>query len=442
MKEMMKYAHDSLSRHKDIKYVIKGQLWQTDFLRFYHSQTNYNISKECFALAVTIHKGKKSYGFNIDNPRPAALDHSFAAALELIDSLPEDPDFVDIEDDLGKTPELPKTNNITAVPLAAKTDILSRMAEAVKPHNFELYGTFICNHTQNHLINSNGLDKQWTNSPIFFEVKAVHNDSQITVLETFGGENFKRFDEADFRSRLLQKLAYCANEVVDVEPGEYTVVFAPRCVAELAQYLVYGMTAWSLDQRRSYFEGKVGEQVFPAFVTITDDPSDPDVIRFDYSDDGHLYQKLDLVDRGVFKHFMCNKYYSHKTGLENNGNSANCLVVQGGGDDLDAMIAGVEHGLYISSLHYINFINFKETSVTGLTRDGTFLIENGRITKVVNSLRFTDKIVRIFQNIAALENKSYTTPFSQNYEQFGIEAVKSPHAKVLGFNITSSTKTI
>ncbi len=100
---MMQYAHDSLSRYKDIKYVSRGQLWQTDFLRFYHSQTNYNISKECLALAVTIHKVKKSSGFNIDNPGPTPLDHSLAAALKLIDSCPENPDFEDIEDDPSKS---------------------------------------------------------------------------------------------------------------------------------------------------------------------------------------------------------------------------------------------------------------------------------------------------------------------------------------------------
>jgi len=442
MKEVMHYAQQALSKHPELKYVINGEIWQTDFLRFYHSQTNYNISKECTAIAVTIYKGKKSYRFIIDSPDPGSFDAAFSNALALIDSLPEDPDFVDIEDDTRKTPELPKTNNIEAVSLATKTDILRHLDAAVKPHNFELYGTFVCNYTFTHLINSNALDKQSTSSPIYFEVKAVHNDTQITVLETFGGEDFSRFDLADFTTRLLQKIAYCANEVVDVEPGEYTVIFAPRCIGELAQYLSHGMTARSLDQHRSYFEGKIGEQVFPAAVTITDDPTDPDIIQVDYSGEGHLYQKLDLIDRGVFKNFMCNKYYSHKTGLVNNGNSANCLVLHPGNDDLEEMIASVEMGLYISSLHYVNFINPKETSVTGLTRDGTFLIEHGKITKVVNSLRFTDKVARIFQHIVALENRSYTTPFSGNYEQFGIEAVKTPHVKVTGFNITSSTKTI
>jgi len=118
------------------------------------------------------------------------------------------------------------------------------------------------------------------------------------------------------------------------------------------------------------------------------------------------------------------------------------LKIAPGQSSLDEMIASVKHGLFISSLHYMNFINPKETSLTGLTRDGTFLIENGKITKVVNNLRFTERISRILENVIELENKAYSIPFSSNYAEFSVRTTKAPHAKVKGFNITSSTRTI
>jgi predicted Zn-dependent protease len=90
----------------------------------------------------------------------------------------------------------------------------------------------------------------------------------------------------------------------------------------------------------------------------------------------------------------------------------------------------------------MNFINPKETSLTGLTRDGTFLIEDGKISKVVMNLRFTERIERILKSVVALENRAYTIPFSDNYESFDISTVKAPHALVIDFNITSSTNTI
>ncbi|MBW6514866.1 MAG: hypothetical protein K0B87_08960, partial [Candidatus Syntrophosphaera sp.] len=119
-----------------------------------------------------------------------------------------------------------------------------------------------------------------------------------------------------------------------------------------------------------------------------------------------------------------------------------CLKVAPGLKTLEELIGGVKKGLYISSLHYMNFINPRETSLTGLTRDGTFLIEDGKISKVVNNLRFTERIERILNNVLELENRCYTIPFSGNYETFDVETVKAPHALVRDFNISSSTRTI
>ena len=440
--ENLEYLKSLLDIHPELQYEIIEQYWTTDFLRFYHSQTNYNISKETTTLSATIYKGKKSFNFMLDNATSEKIDNAVHNALTIIDKLPEDPYFVDLENDktLAKPREV--KNNIEAIPLKLKTEILSRIAEAVAPHNFDIFGSFVCNYQKYRLINSNGLDKTSENSPYYLEVKAVHNKSQVTVIETFGGEDFQYFQEQNFIEHLLQKIGYCFNDIVDIEPGTYDVILAPRCLGEFAQYLAYGMHARSLDQHSSFFEGKLNQKVFPEWVSICDDPDDPEIIHKDYGSNGHIYRYLSLVDNGIFRNFMCDNYYSHKTGLPKNGNTGSCLKIEAGDKTLDEMIGSVKHGLFISSLHYMNFINPKETSITGLTRDGTFLIENGKITKVVNNLRFTEKVARIFEHIQALENRSHPVPFSGNYEIFDIETVKSPHALVRDFNISSSTKTI
>ena len=440
--ENLEYLKSLLDIHPELQYEIIEQYWTTDFLRFYHSQTNYNISKETTTLSATIYKGKKSFNFMLDNATSEKIDNAVHNALTIIDKLPEDPYFVDLENDktLAKPREV--KNNIEAIPLKLKTEILSRIAEAVAPHNFDIFGSFVCNYQKYRLINSNGLDKTSENSPYYLEVKAVHNKSQVTVIEAFGGEDFQYFREQNFIEHLLQKIGYCFNDIVDIEPGTYDVILAPRCLGEFAQYLAYGMHARSLDQHSSFFEGKLNQKVFPEWISICDDPDDPEIIHKDYGSNGHIYRYLSLVDNGIFRNFMCDNYYSHKTGLPKNGNTGSCLKIEAGDKTLDEMIGSVKHGLFISSLHYMNFINPKETSITGLTRDGTFLIENGKITKVVNNLRFTEKVARIFEHIQALENRSHPVPFSGNYEIFDIETVKSPHALVRDFNISSSTKTI
>lgn len=433
---------DALSAQPSLKYTISQNHWETDFLRFYQSQTNYNISKENHSISCQLYKDKKSFGFSVDNPNEKSVMSALDDALKIIDKMPADPHFVDVEDDARLAEPRPFTNNIQRISLKEKTDILQSLAKSVEPHGFELFGTFICNNSRSRFMNSNGLDKDSQGSPIYFEVKAVNKKNQVTVLETFGGENFDFFDIEAMRESLLFKIENAKKPIVDVDAGKYELILAPRCVAEFVQYLSYGMSAAALDRRSSYFEGLKDTQVFPEIISIIDDPRDPQMVQASYGDGGSLYEELKLIDKGYFRAFTCGKYYHHKTGEPKNGNLSRCLKVAPGEHSLEEMISSIKHGLYISSLHYMNFINMRDTSLTGLTRDGTFLIEDGKITKVVNNLRFTEHISDIMNNVTALENKDYTIPFSSNYGAFSINTGKAPHAKIKEFFISSSTKTI
>ncbi len=428
--------------YPQLKLDFHYKIWETDFLRFYKSQINYNISKTSISLSTTAYKGKKSYSFSLKNPTKEMLKNRIDDVLKLIDQLPEDPDFVDLEDDLSKTEEKEKINNIEKVSLDKKIEILKRVSKAVKPYDFKIYGTFICNYRTLYIVNSNGLNKREISSPIYLECKAVNQQNEVTILEAYGGENFDTFNEKDFISNLTQKVEVATGEIVDVEAGKYEVVLAPRCIGDYFQYLGSSIYAGSLDSKQSFFEGKINEKVFPENVTLTDNPKLPGLINFDYNDDGHIYNKMPIIENGVFKNFFVNNYYGHKLKMKKNGADGSALVMKTGDKNLTEMIGSIKKGLYISSLHYMNFINRKETSITGLTRDGTFLIENGKITKVVNNLRFTENISDIIKGITEIENKSYTIPYSSNYGEFGIYSAKMPHVKTKDFKISSSTRMV
>jgi len=430
------------SLYPELKLNFNYRFWETDFLRFYQSQINYNISKTSVSLSTTIYKGKKSYSFSLKNPTRELLLEKIEEVLPLVDQLPEDPDFIDLEDDLTKSSEKEKTNNIEKVNIDAKIDILQKVADSVAPFDFKIYGTFICNYRTLYIVNSNGLNKREISTPIYFECKAVSQKNEVTVLEVYGGENFDNFNETKFMSSLVSKVKAASGEVVDVEAGEYEVVLAPRCIGEYFMYLESSMTAGSLDNKQSFFEGKLDQKVFPENVTIVDDPQHPDLINFDYNGDGHVYNKNTIIDKGIYKKFLVNNYYGRKLKMERNGASGEAFVMSTGDKTFDELIDSIKRGLYISSLHYMNFINRKETSITGLTRDGTFLIEDGKITKVVNNLRFTEKISEIIENITDIENKAVTIPYSGNYGEFGIYSAHMPHVKVKDFKISSSTRTV
>ncbi len=428
--------------YQGFKIDFKYRIWETDFLRFYQSQINYNITKCSDSLYTTVYKGKRSYSFILYDPDEKILRQTLLESIPLLDHLPEDPDFVDLENNLETYPETDKINNIIHFPLEKKIKILNSISEAVAIYGFKIFGTFICNFEVDYMINSNGVNKKSQTSPVMLELKAVSDKNMVTVLETYGSENPDTFDVQAFIDKLTLKLTNAERDVVDVEAGHYDVILSPRCIGEYINYLSSSMTAHNLDQKTSYFEDKLDQQIFPTNVTLSDDPHYPEMINFDYNNEGHIYKKLTLIEKGIFRNFMVDNYYAHKTGMTKNGNSGDCLVLSTGDKSLEEMIGSIKKGLYISSLHYMNFINYKETSVTGLTRDGTFLIEDGKLTNVVNNLRFTERLARIIESIVEIENTSYTIPISDNYDEFSINTIRMPHVKVSGFQISSSTKTI
>jgi len=417
--------------------------WETDFLRFYRSQTNYNISKSSLYAQVTLFKDKKNYSFNVNNPTCEAVREKIDEALAIIDQLPPDPDFVDLEADLRKASEAPKDNNIEKLTLEQKIDILTQFAEAVKPFDSEIYGTFICNHEVTYLLNSNGVNKKTESSPFYLEIKAVSSKNEVTVLDCIGGEQIERLDVASMVKNLVEKVKTTQSELIDVDSGDYEVILAPRCVADLLSYYAWsGYSARCLDRKDTDLEGKIGQRLFPECFSLSDLPHHPDVVSSDYCSEGHLLEDLPIFERGVFKNFLVSNYFAHKLNMTENGNHADCLVMETGDTSLSDMIKGVKKGLYISSFHYINFINARQTSLTGLTRDGTFLIENGKLSKVVNNLRFTDKITDVISNITAIQDTATSIPSSGNYGNFSINATVMPHILVSKFHISSSTHTV
>jgi len=333
-------------QYSGLKFNFHLREWETDFLRFYQSQINYNISKQSVSLSTTLYKGKKSYSFTIYNPTRELLLEKIEEVKDLVEKLPEDPDFIDLEDNLERTTEQDKTNNIEKVNLDVKLNILEKIADTIAPHDFKIYGTFICNYRTLYIVNSNGLLKKEVNSPIYMEVKAVSNKNEVTVLEVFGGEKFDKFNQERFIKNLESKVIAASGEIVDVDPGEYEVILAPRCIGDYWMYLESSMTARSLDVQQSFFENKLNEKVFPENITLTDDPEHPELINFDYNSDGHPYRKTTIVDKGVFKNFLVDNYYGRKLKMTKTGADGAALVMETGSKSWEELVGSIKKGLY------------------------------------------------------------------------------------------------
>lgn len=191
-------------------------------------------------------------------------------------------------------------------------------------------------------------------------------------------------------------------DAFDLKPGEYQVVLAPEAVATIAMFLsFYGFNGKSHAEGQSFAE--LGEKQFDASINLYDDVHDPRALGIGFDAEGTPHRRLDLITAGVTKAVAHDRRTAKKAGVASTGHGSPGSEVYGplptnvfleeGSTAVDDMIAGVDRGLYVATFNYCRVLDPKALTVTGLTRNGTFIIENGKITGGVTNLRFTQSFV-------------------------------------------------
>lgn len=193
---------------------------------------------------------------------------------------------------------------------------------------------------------------------------------------------------------------------VKLEPGNYTVVLEPTAVGDLLPMLAGSLSARAAEEGRSFLSKKgggtlVGEKLFPEFITVRSDPFHALYPALPWGSGGLPAAPVTWVDKGVVKNLFYDRYWALKAGKEPTPASGN-LVLDGGTKSLDEMIASVDRGLLVTRFWYIRMVNPQTVQLTGLTRDGLFLIEQGKVTKPVVNFRFNESPVRLLQNTIAM----------------------------------------
>jgi len=184
---------------------------------------------------------------------------------------------------------------------------------------------------------------------------------------------------------------------VGIEPGEYECILMPYAVADMINMLAWmGFGAMEYQENRSWVCGKLGQKVVSESVSIWDDGLDPRTIASPFDGEGVARQRVDLIKCGIANGILYDSYTAHREGKQSTGHApwgrGGNLIVAPGTASVEDMIASTKRGVLVTRFHYTNVAHQMSASFTGMTRDGTFLVENGKITKPVKNLRVTQSI--------------------------------------------------
>lgn len=227
-----------------------------------------------------------------------------------------------------------------------------------------------------------------------------------------------------------------------VEPGAWTVILEPPAIAELLSYLSGHFSAEAYDEGSSFCSGAIGSRLLGENVTLRDDYAHPLVLGMPFDFEGAPTERLAVVENGFVRDVVTDSYWAHKLDRPNTGHALpapnaygpqlRSLVVEPGTKTLEELVAETGRGILVSRLWYVRTVDQRKAIVTGMTRDGTYLIENGKRVGGIRNMRFNHSIVE------ALQHCEFALDLHRSSNEH--YSVVTPAVKIEGFTFSSGTE--
>jgi len=259
--------------------------------------------------------------------------------------------------------------------------------------------------------------------------------------------------EIDFQSLAdtAARKALMSSNPKDVSPGKYTTIFEPLAASEFLWYMsYYAFNGKMYQEGRSYLSKKLGSKIVDEKITVVDDPFAEKGFAFPFDFEGVPKRRLVLIDKGIAKNVVHDSLTAHKEKKKSTGHALGApnpfgpvpfnIVMKSGKKSIEEMIRETDKGILVTRFHYTNVIDPHKLIFTGMTRDGTFLIEGGKVTDGVKNLRFTENIIDVLNRLEAVSSKPELVASDPGYGVRFATGVAVPAMKVNEFNFTSSTE--
>jgi len=365
--------------------------------------------------------GKKVGVATIDEFDDASLEKVVRRSEELARLAPENPEYVGLlgpqqykSHSLGYVEDTANINPDTRAEMVFKSLELARAQKLVAAGFLEDQKGFSA------MMNSKGLFAYYKDSGINFSLTVRTEDGTGSGYVTRGYNDVKKLDTVAATKIAMQKAVGSKNAKA-LEPGKYTVILEPTAAAVLLESIYFDMDARSADEGRSFFskqggKTKIGDKIVDERVTIFSDPAYPALPGAPWAGDGQPQEKVTWIEKGVVKNLAYSRYWAQQKKVKPLPFPSN-VIMEGGTATLEEMIKSTKRGILVTKLWYIRPVDPQTLLQTGLTRDGTFLIEDGKIKYPVKNFRFNESPVIMLNNLEMLgkTERVVSTESNANY---------------------------
>jgi PmbA protein len=377
--------------------------------RFANNAIHQNVAEQGLTVSIRTVVDGRTARATTNRMEEDSLRATIEASLSLAHSQPKDPRILPLPGKQRYRPVNRFVKQTAALSAETRARAVRSACDLAIKNGQVAAGIFASGQSQSALGNSRGL---------FAAYRETHAEFSITMQQT-PAASWAKANSADFRAFDPQKLAARASEKAhmaanarELPPGRYTVILEPAAVLDLVGFLFYDFAATALEDKRSCLNDRMGTPLFGKNITIADDVYHPLQQGAPFDGEGLPRQRVLLVDRGIPKNLVYSRAAAkaarktptgHGFALPNEyGEAPMNLVFTGGDSSLEKMIASTDRGLLVTRLWYIREVDPYEKVMTGMTRDGLFLVENGHVSSAVRNFRFNQSLIEMLNNVELL----------------------------------------
>lgn len=379
---------------------------KTGNIRYARNTVSTSGESTNLSLAVTSVFGKKSGTATINEFDDQSLEKTVRRAEEIARLAPENPEYVPM---LGPQKYIDVKETYAASTAAIDPEYRAKAAldsiEICKKKNLTSAGYLEDSAGFMAMGNSRGLFAYNSSTSVDFSVTVRTEDGMGSGYAIQDYNDVSKLNAAASTEVAAQK-ALASKGAVALEPGKYTVILEPVAASDLIQNMMRSLDARNADEGRSFLSRKgggtrLGEKLFDERVTIYSDPVHPEIPKSGFVMDGRPREKNTWIEKGVVKNLAYSRFWAQKQGVKDLPPPFG-FIMEGGNESLADLIKGTKKGILVTRFWYIRAVDPQTLLYTGLTRDGTFYIEDGKIKHPIKNFRFNESPVIMLNNVEAM----------------------------------------
>ena len=374
-------------------------------IRYARNEVSTSGADENVSLSVESRFGKRSGVATINEFDDASLEKVVRRAEEIARIAPESPEYVPMLGPQKYGTTKAHFDSTAKIDPAYRAEAAAKSIKAAADKGLTAAGFLEHSTSFMSRLNSKGLFAYHPSTVVDFSVTMRTEDGTGSGYVTQDFSDVSKLDTGS-ASQIAASKAVNSRNAKALEPGKYTVILEPAASIDLLQNMFRNMDQRNAEEGRSFLskaggKTKLGEKLVDERITVYSDPAHPEIPSAPFAGDGRPREKTTWIEKGVIKNMYNSRFWAEKTGSKSIP-SPGGMVMEGGNQTLEDMIKSTKRGILVTRLWYIRSVDPQTLLYTGLTRDGTFYIENGKIQYPVKNFRFNESPIIMLNNLEAL----------------------------------------